>query len=166
MTRKSFAAADDREGRRAVNANAVKRGKLPPVTAAASKPTTPPPPPERLNAEQLALLKKISEGGTHVFYTEAFGRQIETAFGVRFVYEHRANTNDPKGLTVDGLGRNAKVMGGSSHDAAEAIAKALGAEGAPGYMMGRGSIQRAALESIRKIYDLDTGERRAILPDV
>lgn len=128
-------------------------------------PATPPAPPERLNAEQLEIIRKVG-GATHVFYTEAFGHRIEKAFGVRVLGTFTANTGEFKGLEVDDVGPNAKVTGASSHDVAETLARALGAEGAPGYMMGRGSRQRAAIQSIARLYDLDTGERRAKLSSV
>jgi hypothetical protein len=59
-----------------------------------------------------------------------------------------ANTHDPKGLFVEGLGPNAPVEGYASHDLAEAIALHLGLHGVWEQMMGRGSRERAAEEAI------------------
>ena len=100
--------------------------------------------------DRLEAVERMSEGGTHSFYTVEFANEVQAAFGmVPRSQTTRANTTDPKGLFVSGLGPNAPVEGYASHDLAEAIARHLGLHGVWEQMSGRGSRQRAALAAIK-----------------
>lgn len=112
-----------------------------------------------LTDEQVAILRSMTESGSHTFYTEEFTRRIEAAFSVKVGYTERANTRDPKGLTVEGVGRNAKVYGSSSHTVACAIADKL----AVPYerKLGRGSQYVAAMSAIQSAAGLNFHESNA-----
>lgn len=98
--------------------------------------------------EALAMMR---EGGDHSYYTVEFANDVQRAFGMAERHQTiRANTSDPKGLFVDGVGRNAPVDGYASHDLAESVASHLGLHGAWEQMYGRGSRERAALDAIDK----------------
>ena len=94
-------------------------------------------------------ITQMEMGGTHSYYTVEFAHEVQDAFGMPHATQTvDANTSDPKGLFVEGLGPNEPVTGYASHDLAEAVASHLGLHGIWEQMMGRGSRQRAALAAI------------------
>lgn len=102
-----------------------------------------------------AALELMEEAGGHAFLWPEVGVAIGAAFGLTLTPQvRRANTGDPKGLSVDGVGRNAKVEGYSVYDLAEEIAESIpdGPEPLPRIYRcqeGRGSRARSACETIR-----------------
>lgn len=98
----------------------------------------------QFSKEQEAVLWEIAAIGSHMFYSPEFTQRIEKAFGVKVGYFERANTGQPKGLMVAGVGRNAKVYGSSSHDVAKTLCSHLGIK-YPTFN-GRGSQFYACLE--------------------
>jgi hypothetical protein len=103
-----------------------------------------------LTQEQLTILDKIDQGGTHAFYTVEFVHEIEEAFGFKrgsLVSYERANTGDSKGLYVEGAARGARIAGASSHHIADMLATKLGVTYQHAY--GRGTNQWRAMAAIR-----------------
>jgi hypothetical protein len=103
---------------------------------------------------QEAVLSRIEEGGTHVFYTVEFVREIEEAFGVSVMQRLMANTGNFKGLQVEDVPENTEVEGASSHHVTSCIAASLGLSVPQFY--GRGSQQRAELHVIRLYFGMES----------
>lgn len=95
--------------------------------------------------EALAVLWRSD----HSFLKPEAAVEIQKAFGMTgYVQTQRANTGHPKGLSVDGVKRNAKVQGYDAADLAQDVARHLGLE--PRDAFGRGTRLRNACEAIQE----------------
>lgn len=98
--------------------------------------------------ERLAALDLLCQYHTHDVVSQSDAAKVCLAFGSDFTgYTHTANTRDPKGLTMPGLPKNAKVKVAGMFELAAHLASFTGTpyEG----KLGRGSNAREAISALR-----------------
>lgn len=98
--------------------------------------------------ERLAALDKLCGYHTHDVMDPADVVAVCEAFGSDFKgYKHKANTGDPKGLHMPGVGRNTVVFVAGMFEVAAHLASFTGTpyEG----KLGRGSNARSAVDAMR-----------------
>ena len=105
-------------------------------------------------AARRKALKRLCGHHTHSNLTPGEGQKIAAPFGLRLSgYVHYANTGDPKGLHLAGVGRNVAVRGIAMFELARDIARHIGAEYQEAY--GRGTGAWRAIEAITAALDAE-----------